>query len=257
MEEWSNGRTGVERWLHRFGYASEWMRQAADMVRGFAAEAAEAMPDAESARAGAFEEDEQPAAAADLVSVASTTAAGLLTAQLLRPREVNWPRAVLAGVIGTLVYDAGALVDSRLGGRNIDTRRPLRAALTEDPDLEAVVEWGAHYAAGIGLASFYARYLYGRLPGSPLKQGLTFGALEAVTLTWGGALHLLNRLSPEIRLPPAYVGLSQEGIAPWQNVIRHLAFGAAVGLIYRASDTESERGKKVYNINIGKLLGQE
>ncbi|HEV2131559.1 MAG TPA: hypothetical protein VGR27_10680 [Longimicrobiaceae bacterium] len=256
MEDSRNGRTGLERWLHRFGYASEWMRQAADMVRGFAAEAAEAMPEAEPAHAGRFEDDEQPAAAADLMSVASTTAAGLLTAQLLRPREVNWPRAVLAGVIGTLLYDAGAMVDSRLAGRKIDTRRPLRAALSEDPDLEAVVEWGAHYAAGIGLASFYARYLYGRLPGSPLTQGLAFGALEAATLTWGGALHLLNRISPEIRLPPAYVGLSQEGIAPWQNVVRHLAFGAAVGLIYRASESEDGE-KKVYNINIGKLLGQE
>ncbi len=256
MEDSRNGRTGLERWLHRVGYASEWMRQAAHMVREFATEA---MPEAEPAGAGAvedFEDDEQPTAPADLVSVASTTAAGLLTAQLLRPREVNWPRAVLAGVIGTLLYDAGAMLDSRLAGRKIDTRRPLRAALAEDPDLEAVLEWGAHYAAGIGLASFYARYLYGRLPGRPLTQGLTFGALEAATLTWGGALHLLNRISPEIRLPPAYVGLSQEKVAPWQNLIRHLAFGAAVGLIYRADESEDE-GKKVYNINIGKLLGQE
>lgn len=257
MADWANGDTGLARWLHRAGYASEWLRQATHMVREFAGEAAEVLPEREPSGADDLDDDEeeQPASEADLVSLASTTAAGLLTAQLLRPQEVNWPRAVVAGVIGTLLYDAGAVVDSRLAGRKIDTRRPLRAAFSENPDVETAVEWVAHFGAGIGLASFYARYLYGRLPGRPLTQGLTFGALEAATLTWGGALRLLNRLSPEIRLPPAYAGLTQGSVAPWQSFVRHLAFGAAVGLIYRANGRGA--GARVYNINVGKLLGRE
>lgn len=254
MEGLANGRTGIERWLHRVGYAAEWVRQTVDTVKEFAAEAAETVPERiEEPESAVEREDEEPVAESDVFALASTTAAGLLTAQFLRPREVNWPRAVLAGVIGTLLYDAESLLDARLAGRKIDTRSPLRVSFTEDPDLETVMEWGAHYAAGIGLASFYARYLYGRLPGPPLAQGLAFGALEAATLSFGGAMRLMNALSPEIRLPPAYAGLRKDNVEPWQHLLRHLAFGVAVGLIYREGRT-GRRGNTAFNIDLGKAL---
>jgi hypothetical protein len=226
--------SGLERWLFQLGYASERVHQALQGVReaaaGIADRAAATTEELESELEGAWGEDAIEDVKQEVGSLAATTALGVIAAQLLKPRPVNWPRAIVAGTIGTLVYDAETLVEARLRGRKFGTRTHSRPAAAD----ESIATLLARYAAGIGMAAFYARYLYGRLPGPPLVQGVTYGVLESTTRAWGGAMSLLNRLSPEIRLPTGYTsGLARGSESPLEALGRHAAFGAALGLVYR------------------------
>lgn len=223
-------RSRLERWLHRLGYASAWIEDmlaaAREAAQEHAHQAAELVGKWTDELGDEIEEHDLEASAG---STAATAAAGMIAAQLLRPRPVNWPRAVLAGTIGTLLYDAETIVESRLAARKFGTTPAGRSAEWDDA-LPGIV---ARYAAGIGMASFYARYLYGRLPGPPLVQGLTFGALESAARGWGGALTLLSRLSPEVRLPSGYTAIARGTETPLQALRRHLAFGIGLGMVYR------------------------
>ncbi len=219
----------TQRWnrvLYRIGYALE---RAGRAVISAATDTADAAADL-GADAADVAEEHIPEGVATL---AGTLAATWLARRMFRAREIRWSRAVLAGVVGTLLYDLERSLDQRAFGRDTDVVSATAAALTDDPDTQKWIGRAGEYAAGIGLATIYARHLYGRLPGSPLTQGLAFGALDAATLSWGGLLPLLNRISPEVRMPLGYAGLSRSPEISAQLLLRHLAYGAGVGIVYR------------------------
>jgi hypothetical protein len=254
----------MERWLHRLGYAFEWMR---DEIRGAAGladpyddEFGEYDDEHDSGHEGEFDEGfaRRPDGGvrdslADLVDgfgetmhpgdaqgmlrsalpLAASALGGWAVTKLLRPQAVNLPRAVLAGAIGTLLYDVVTLVDQRISGRSFDTVRPLGKALTDQEDLQSIAGWTAHYAGGIGLALVYARFVHGRLPGPALLQGAAFGAADALTVQWGGVLPLLNRLTPDAKLPAGYRGLASHPELSARSIARHALYGAALGALYR------------------------
>lgn len=221
----------MERWLERLGFAVQWLSDGAQA----AMEAAGAMPEqleelADEALQGDHAESAMGASAAALGATALSWAAG----RWLRPSEVAWGRAVLAGVIGTLLYDATMVVDQRLLNRKFDTISPLGEALTDDPEMQRWAGLAAHYAAGVGLAVLYARYLHERLPGPRPLRGAAFGLLDAATLTWGGVYPLVQQLGGDLPIPATYAALAHSPTVTAQSVLRHLAYGVGVGLVYRA-----------------------
>jgi hypothetical protein len=209
-------QSGLEGWLHRLGYASARIGEALQSARD------ERLPRRKREQTGSPGEQ--------VGSLVTTTTAGALVAQLLRPRPVHWPRAILAGTIATLVYDAETIVESRLLGRKFSTR-----TAAQRPERETGLRVRlARYAAGIAMAGFYARYLYGRLPGPPLVQGLTYGLLEAGTHAYGGPVALLNRLAPDVPIPAAYTPTPVRSDEPLLQLLRrHLVFGIVLGMVYR------------------------
>lgn len=229
----------MDRWMERLGYvvqiATDALAAAAGTAADQGAELAEDFAD-EIPDGDALEEalgglaDGLPVSG--LAGVAATAAAGWLGSRVLGAREVRWGRAVLAGVIGTMLYDIMMLADQRLLQRNFDTIRPLGEALTDNEELQPWLAWAAHYAAGVGLAVVYARYLRGRLPGPPVAQGVAFGLLDAATLAWGGVYPLLSRAVPGVRIPPGYAGLAHAPTPGAQSLLRHAAYGAGVGMVY-------------------------
>lgn len=231
-------KTGLNDLLYKAGFWAERLANITAAASGQAAEAAEdaadEMDDAEDDVFDALGEH----APEGLTAFAGTLAAGWIAKRLLEPREVNWPRAVLAGIVGTLLYDLEMAVDQRLFGRKFGTIQPLGEAVADDEETAAVLGYAGHYAAGVGLAALYARYLYGRLPGTPLTQGAFFGALDAATLNWGGVMPMLSRVSPAVKLPLGYAGLSRDPEITAQTLLRHLAYGVGVGLVYRAPGDE-------------------
>ncbi len=224
----------MDRWFERIGFAAQWAVETARSAAGAAAERAGGL-------VGSFAEEVEEAAesGADALSfdlspgLLAGTATAWLAGRFLRPSEVSWTRAVLAGIVGTLLYDAEMLLDQRLSGRKFDTIGPLGEALTDDPQLRPWAGWAAHYAAGIGLAALYARYLNDRLPGPPVVRGALFGALDAATLSRGGLLPLLSRAVPGVTIPPGYAGLAYAPVPNAQSLLRHTAYGIGVGLVYR------------------------
>jgi hypothetical protein len=229
MARFSAERSGIEGLLFRVGYASGRIGEVVRSVRETASTATATARDAAGEVDDAWSDAAEPTRE-QLRALAATTAVGALLAKLLRPRSVNWPRAVLAGTIGTMLYDAETLVADRLRERKFGTRAALEASLLQGGVREAALR----YAAGIAMASFYARYLYGRIPAPPLVQGVAYGLLESGTRGWGGAVSLLNQLSPQIRIPTGYTqGLGRSGESVLRAVRGHLAFGIALGVIYR------------------------
>jgi hypothetical protein len=228
---------GMERLLHRLGYAMEWMR---DEVRGAARFADEPVTNVRETLGELVDElgdagdGGVPGLARAALPMAATAIGGWLAGRVLQPRRVHVPRAVLAGLIGTVVYDLVTRLDDQLSGRRFDTVRPLGEAITGNEELQGVAGWTAHYAAGIGLAIVYARFVYGRLPAPGIVQGAAFGAADAVTVQWGGVLPLLSRLVPDAKLPGGYAGLAANPELSARSLARHLAFGAALGTVYRS-----------------------
>jgi hypothetical protein len=239
MARETTGPSGLNEVLYRLGYTGARIQGVIDDLRETAASLGNDGPDA---AAAAPRRDDAPrpetpredgaagGLGGPLGSLVATTAAGALLAQVLRPRRVNWPRAVLAGTIGTLMYDVETVVDARRLGRNFGTRAALRRLLLS-ADLRTQL---GRLAAGIGMAGFYAGFLHGRLPGPPLLQGLLFGALESGTRRWGGSAALFGRLAPEIPIPAAYTrGIERGDETTPERIRRHLVFGLVVGLVYR------------------------
>lgn len=222
-------RSGPRNWLYRLGYASGRIEDALRSVREAAAGGTPAAPAADRAGADAAA-GEGSAPPEPLRAFVATAALGTLAAQLLHPRRVNWPRAVLAGTIGTLMYDVETVAEARRLGRKFGTREALRRILMAG-DLSTQA---GRLAAGVGMAGFYAGFLHGRLPGPPLLQGLLYGALESGAHGWGGAAALLGRLSPEVHVPAAYArGIARGNETALERVRRHLVFGLVLGLVYR------------------------
>lgn len=213
--------------LYRLGYAAQRIRSAADEIREAAGEAGTRLAEAAEGEKG----DDSPLLSP---ATAGLAAAGLLSTRLFHPREVHWPRAVLAGIIGTLLYDAGSELQTRVRERKIGTSR--EAPADGEERMERVMARAGRYAAGVGMSAFYARHLYGRLPGSPLAQGVAFGVLDALALRWGGALEVLQRIAPDLPLPSAYPSLAGDDTPLSQHLLAQVAFGAGVGLVYRPKE---------------------
>lgn len=157
-------------------------------------------------------------------ALAAQVAAGaraLALRVLLRPRPVHWPRAVLAGLLGTALFDLARLVSARSAAPGQAAAMPW----AEDP-AEVLVR----YAAGVGTAAAYASLVYPRIPAPPLARGLIFGALDAAASDAGGAIELLHALSPGISFPLQQIALP---LGSDGDPLPHLAFGLGLGLIYR------------------------
>lgn len=167
------------------------------------------------------EVDEEPLLD-EVGTVVAVAAGSWLLAKLLRPKSVSWPRAILAGAVGTALYDLTQLVERRL----------LNGA-AEGTDVfdEAPSDTLVRYGSGLSTAVAYAAILHPRLPGPPLARGLLFGVVDAATLPSGGAFALVKRLAPGVRLPLEWAGAQLAGTG---SAAAHVAYGLGLGLVYRS-----------------------
>lgn len=222
----------MERWLERLGYA---VQHVTNTVLAATGEAAETMAEGAGEVADELELDEA-APLGGAAGVLASAAGGWLATRMLGARDISLGRAVLAGVIGTVLYDAVSATDRRLAERKFDTIPPIGEAMTDDEDLQRWIDWAAHYAAGVGLAILYAKYVYGRLPLHPVAQGAAFGLVDAAAVSYGGIYPLLNRAVPGIALPPGYTGLATDPDLTARSALRHLAYGVGLGLVYQPKE---------------------
>lgn len=160
------------------------------------------------------------------VDAAISAGAAWLVARLLRPRPVRWSRVVVAGV-------AGALLSEIVGRLQDDSPDPERLPYAANP-----AELVGRMAAGVAVAAGYASIVYPRLPGSPLMRGLAFGALEIAAAPRGGLVRLAAE-APGLRFPLQALALPVDEDA---SPAAHLAFGLALGLLYRTSGGDAGAG---------------
>ncbi len=103
-----------------------------------------------------------------------------------------------------------------------------------DPALQLLI--------GAGRGILYGSLLEPRLPGSPVFRGATFGVMEYVASPMGGLDGILGAASPHRTMPVLSVLLATGDEVPDGSLTHHVAFGAALGLLYGAG--RARRGKR-------------
>ncbi|HET8679869.1 MAG TPA: hypothetical protein VFM39_07085 [bacterium] len=129
--------------------------------------------------------------------------------------QINWKRAIVAGIVGTVAFDVLGLI---LTGQWWD----LPALLGMKTGLGFLGGLVGHYANGVVLAVIYAA-LAPSLWGSGWVRALTYVTLETVFAVWLTLFPLLG------------VGVAGIGAGPFMPIIalaRHWAYGLALAWLY-------------------------
>jgi len=141
--------------------------------------------------------------------------------------------AALAGLLATLAYSVAMEWDKYVIGNYFNDVRFIKGMLPgqneESQRRGWLLAWLLHLCNGVALAEIYAATIKRFLPGPNWLKGILFGEVFIVG-AW--------TLTP---LADKYHPLIKQGAMPklatWrsflQNLLRHLIFGLALGLLYR------------------------
>lgn len=136
-------------------------------------------------------------------------------------------RVIAAGIIGTLAFNVVMYADIAVTGIPLDITKALGSI--------AVGENGAdfaghifHFANGVGLALIY-RYIFLKISTRVTEKhlwlhGITFAVLVTVGPVWLGLLPALGA---------GVAGLGISPLVPLITILRHIAFGAVLGILMR------------------------
>jgi len=139
----------------------------------------------------------------------------------MNTHTVNWTRAALAGVLGTILFD---LVGLAFTGTWWDIPHVLADAI----GLPFPIALLMHYGNGVALAAIYAA-LAPSLFGPGWLRALLFTTLETIMLVWFLLLPLLGL---------GIAGLEGGLIFPILSMVRHWAYAVPLAYYFRV---ESER----------------
>lgn len=132
--------------------------------------------------------------------------------------KLNWTRAIIAGVAGTLVMTAvGLWIAPLMGIPRMNPADMLAGAMGGN----MVLGWLGHLMIGVMLALIYA-VVAPRLPGAPPLRGALFSLAP-----W---LMAMVAVMPMMGMP-AFGGATSTAVG---SLIGHLVYGATVGSIYGA-----------------------
>jgi uncharacterized membrane protein YagU involved in acid resistance len=140
-------------------------------------------------------------------------------------------RAAWAGLLATIVYSIVMEGDKAIVGNHFSDTRFIQGLLEGEAHSKGifVLSWVIHLLNGVALAEIYGAVAKRLLPGPDWLRGSIFGEIFIVAVWW---------LTP---LADKYHPLIKNGelpkLANWtsflQNILRHLAFGLTLGLLYR------------------------
>src|SRR5690348_919105 len=136
-------------------------------------------------------------------------------------------RAVMAGLAGGFAYLIEQSIDLRVFRVNVDDIQLLGRFFSSNPRVWPAIGLAIHCFNAISLACVYA--LLGRyLPGPGWLRGIIFAQIEN-TLLWPITL-ILDRYHPGRK---AGTLAAYNAPVPFlQGILRHLAYGAVLGLLY-------------------------
>ena len=148
----------------------------------------------------------------------------------------NARQAAAAGAIGSAAYLAEMAVDLPLLRCPSNDLLLLGGIVSRDPRVWPAIGAALHFANGVALAQVYGA-VERRLPGPPWVRGVAFTLAENA-LFWL-AVPLLDRYHPAIRA--GALPRMNRPIPFLQQVLRHIAYGAALGAVYARGATRAAR----------------
>ncbi len=149
-------------------------------------------------------------------------------------------RAAMAGLAATVVYSIAMEGDIVLTNNKFSDIRFLEGML-EDPlgikrsQRLTALAWALHLLTGVALAEVYAAIAIRLLPGPGWLRGAIFG--EAFIASAWVLTPLADKYHPYIKSGEMPELANKTSFL--QNLIRHLAFGLALGLLYRERDEQA------------------
>jgi uncharacterized membrane protein YagU involved in acid resistance len=133
----------------------------------------------------------------------------------------NWGKAIVAGLIGTLVMTVVGLYVAPLMG--LEPMNPA-VMLAGQMGGNMMLGWIAHFMIGIILAVIYA-IVAPSIPGAPVVRGALFGIAP-----W---LFAMVIMMPMMGMP-MFMGAMMPALG---SLMGHVIFGAVVGAIYGYPDS--------------------
>ncbi len=128
--------------------------------------------------------------------------------------KINWQRAIIAGVLGTLAFDLVGLV---LTGQWWD----IPAIIGQKTELGLAFGVAGHYSNGILLAILYAG-IAPSLWGPNWVKAITFTTAETIALVWFFMFPLLGG---------GIAGLKISSFIPVLTLVRHWAYAVPLLLL--------------------------
>jgi len=142
--------------------------------------------------------------------------------------KINFQKAILAGVVGTVAFD---LLGFGITGAFWDIPSLLSGKLAA-PFVAGV---GLHYTIGVTLAVIYGA-LAPSLPGNRWVKPLVFMTAQTVLGVWLFMMPLLGA---------GVLGLGASAAFPVISLVRHWAYGLALGAFYPVDDAKFEQALAV------------
>lgn len=136
--------------------------------------------------------------------------------------------AIVAGVVGTVAFNMVMYIDVAITGIPLDLTRVLGSLLVgQDGPTDAAGNI-FHFANGIGLAMFYI-FVFVPISMKVTKQykwfyGIIYGIMIAVGPIFFGLFPAMGA---------GIAGIAISPLVPLMTIIRHIAFGAVLGILAR------------------------
>ncbi|HTK07771.1 MAG TPA: DUF6789 family protein [Ktedonobacteraceae bacterium] len=139
-------------------------------------------------------------------------------------------KAAWAGLLATIVYSVAMESDKYLIGNRFSDVRFIEGLIGGEKRSTSsfLISWTIHLLNGVALAEIYAAVVKRFLPGPDWLKGSIFGEIFIAGAWW--LTPLADKHHPLIKngeLPKLFTWK-----AFIQNLIRHLAFGLTLGLLY-------------------------
>jgi hypothetical protein len=145
--------------------------------------------------------------------------------------KLNWGRAIWAGIVGTILFNIVMYIDIAVTGIPADIPTLLGSKLVGEGSGALFVGHLVHVLNGIVLAIIFAALL----PHMPGKNNVVKGVLFAVAELIGGVWLFMLPI-----MGAGFMGLGMAGAIPVITLLRHLAYGVGIGLVYRGSNNNKE-----------------
>ncbi|MEO8286835.1 MAG: hypothetical protein ABI670_10415 [Chloroflexota bacterium] len=147
----------------------------------------------------------------------------------MQESDIDAPRAIAAGLAAGTAYLGAMWLDNRLSSYEFDDLKLVGQAFTTKSPWWLIQGLTGHYGFSMVMALVYARFAYRLLPGPGALKGIAFLNIENLVLYPGGLV--VDRIHAGMRqgeLPPM---MSKKAFLG--QVVRHIAFGATLGLLYK------------------------
>ena len=144
---------------------------------------------------------------------------------LSRLRQADIPAAIIAGLAGGVAFYLTMLLDLKIG-RNVDDRIFLGRPLVKDPAQAKAAGTVMHAVNSAAFGVAYAM-VEDRIPGPPWWKGTLCFNIENIVLY---PLTAVGKRHPAIR--DGQIDEYWNLPAFLQSIPRHIAYGAALGVVY-------------------------